>query len=597
MTSNLTPRRPAKMSDNEIRALNFAYEDWCARRMVGLTDVDPFEFFCADQFLKPYSMTDAEIISGLVDNGQDGGIDAFYFFLNRVLVDDNTFVDSRTAGEINLVIMQFKESDGFSPIDIDKMYFFTDDLLDIGKQPERYHTAYHEKLSKLIRVFKDKYDQLSGTEIKVTIEYYFITRNDTEPGRDAVESAENVCKRAKKHFRRADVKPFNFITGTRLYLQVQIRPLEKKLLPFFDYVESAEGYIGLVYLKEFYDFIKIDNGPPTVINERFLEENVRGYQIDTPVNLRIGETLGTIDSPEFWLLNNGITILTPLADPKRSKVLEINDPQIVNGLQTSRKIFDHYNKATQTRPDPDNRRIIVKVIQTDEPRTRDEVIRATNNQNKMPSEALISTYRVQRMIENHFHKNGFYYDRRKGHYKAMQMQAAQIISVPDLVQAVVSIIVARPDDARGRPLDYIKEPSKRWQVFGTTEDEELEGVATKKPLDLDVYLSCVKILRKIDEYFRRRRIDTTTRRNTRFYLARAASVAAFANAYFQPYHLVTFDVDGKLTDNLLDDCFRRVNRIYKSRGGDDDAAKSRKMSDSLSRSLIKTYSPPNRKRR
>ena len=37
-------------------------------------------------------MSDAEIISGLVDRSQDGGIDAFYFLLNRVLVNDNTII-------------------------------------------------------------------------------------------------------------------------------------------------------------------------------------------------------------------------------------------------------------------------------------------------------------------------------------------------------------------------------------------------------------------------------------------------------------------------------------------------------------------------
>jgi hypothetical protein len=78
------------MGANEIRALDRTYRDWCARRMVGLSGVDSFEFFCADQFLKQYSMSDAEIISGLVDGGQDGGIDGFYFLLNRVLVSDNT---------------------------------------------------------------------------------------------------------------------------------------------------------------------------------------------------------------------------------------------------------------------------------------------------------------------------------------------------------------------------------------------------------------------------------------------------------------------------------------------------------------------------
>ena len=101
----------------------------------------------------------------------------------------------------------------------------------------------------------------------------------------------------------------------------------------------------------------------------------------------------------------------------------------------------------------------------------------------MPAEALISTYTIQRQIEIYFREHGLFYDRRKGHYKAEGKPAALIVSVNDLVQAVVSIIVKRPDDARGRPRDYINVAVKRHKVFGTTEDEEPEYIRVS-PLDL-----------------------------------------------------------------------------------------------------------------
>ena len=582
------------MGANEIRALERTYRDWCARRMVGLSGVDPFEFFCADQFLKQYSMSDAEIISGLVDRSQDGGIDAFYFLLNRILVNDNTIIDPRASGTINLVIMQVKETAGFSPLEIDKMHWFTRDLLDLGRQPADYHTAYHETLADKMRIFKEKYDAMSGVEQRVIIDYYYVTKNDAEPVQDAIASADNVRAKAQELFRRADVRPFNFVTGTRLHTQTLIRPLESKQLTFEDWLESAEGWVGLVRLKEFYNFIKDDRQTPVIINERFLEENVRGYQMDTAVNESITETLESADSPEFWLLNNGITILTPFGDPRRGKTLEIHDPQIVNGLQTSQRIFDYYNDATTLYVNPDTRRILVKVIQTDDARTRDEIIRATNNQNKMPPEALISTYRIQRLIEDHFRDNALFYDRRKGYYKAREEPAAQIVTVIDLLQAVVAIIVKRPDDARGRPRDYINDAAKRRQVFGTTEDEEAEGVQPVAPYDTEIYLRCIQILRKVDDYLRRRGVDSITKRNVRFYMARCVAVAVNRNAYFPPHQLQRLDVEAKLTDALLADCYTRVHRLYQFGGGDDDYAKNKRMSDALSRSLVNAYSPPNK---
>lgn len=214
----------------------------------------------------------------------------------------------------------------------------------------------------------------------------------------------------------------------------------------------------------------------------------------------------------------------------------------------------------------------------------------------MPPEALISTYRIQRLIEDHFRDNGLLYDRRKGYYKARDEPAAQIVSVIELLQAVVSIIVKRPDDARGRPRDYIKEAARRRQVFGTTEDEEAEGVQPVPPYDTNIYLKCIRILRRVDDYLRRRGADSVTKRNLRFYMARCAAVAANGNAYFPPHELLRLDIDAQLADALLADCYTRVHRLYQHGGGDDDYAKNKRMSDALSRSLINAYSPPNRRR-
>jgi hypothetical protein len=263
------------MSDNEVLALKIRYGKWREKRMKGLQKVDPFEFFCADQFLKPYRMTDAEIIWGLVDDHRDGGVDAFHFILNGVSVDDNAIVDSRTRGEINLVIMQVKEEKGFSPIDVGKLFFFTDDLLNIGRPPNEYHTAYHERLLNLMRIFKDKYIQMSEETPQLIIDYYFVTGNDAEPVRDAVVAGERVCAKAKEWFKNADVRPFHFINATRLYAQTEIRPLKKKGLTFSQWFDSPEGWAGLVSLQNYFDFLKDESGEK--LNDDFLDENVRGY--------------------------------------------------------------------------------------------------------------------------------------------------------------------------------------------------------------------------------------------------------------------------------------------------------------------------------
>src|SRR5438105_3087911 len=105
----------ASMAANDVIALNANFATWQSERMPGLTGVDPFEYYCVEQFLKPFVVSDDEILSGLVSGGGDGGADAVYFFVNRRLVQEDTDLDSRGVHKIHILVIQVKESEGFSP--------------------------------------------------------------------------------------------------------------------------------------------------------------------------------------------------------------------------------------------------------------------------------------------------------------------------------------------------------------------------------------------------------------------------------------------------------------------------------------------------
>ena len=156
-------------------------------------------------------------------------------------------------------------------------------------------------------------------------------------------------------------------------------------------------------LSEFNLFLKNDRGER---NDSIFDDNVRGFQRETNVNESIQLTLSDQKSPEFWLLNNGVTVLSSKVQPKFNKNIEMTDPQIVNGLQTSRQIFSYY--ASQKTPNGDKRRILVRIITNDNEDVRDKVIRATNNQNPMPAEALFTTFRIHKQIENVFLTHSLY---------------------------------------------------------------------------------------------------------------------------------------------------------------------------------------------
>ena len=75
------------------------------------TENDYFEFFSAVQVLKNYNLSDNEIENGIVGNGNDGGCDSLYVFLNGELLSIDQ-IDNLSAAKgsiLKLIIIQSKK--------------------------------------------------------------------------------------------------------------------------------------------------------------------------------------------------------------------------------------------------------------------------------------------------------------------------------------------------------------------------------------------------------------------------------------------------------------------------------------------------------
>jgi hypothetical protein len=353
-------------------------------------------------------------------------------------------------------------------------------------------------------------------------------------------------------------------------------------------------------LRDFYTFLKGEDGE---FIERIFDDNVRGFQLDTRVNEAILSTLTTTEKvPEFWLLNNGITILSPDAESLGGKVFRITDPQIVNGLQSSRQIFNYYKSIENSISEKDRRRIVVRVIQSADEEVRESIIRATNNQNPMPAEALYTTTRTHKQLEKLFEAQGLYYERRKGYWRDKRKPLSKIISAIALVQAVVSVVKAEPDVAKGRPRDYINDAKRRFSIFGHDDYDESRPMSAEvsqlKPYDFAVYLRAWQIVKRIEKFLAlpQLKLDNEAKRNLLYYLACYAPRAIGRNAYGPPVELIAVDFAKLSDDYLRKECLQYVKRLYKRFGGNDEAGKNPKMAAAMKKYLIKKYSPPRKKK-
>ncbi len=534
------------MGKNEEVALEANFRGWQEKRFpTPPKDLNIFEYYCVEQFVRPFDISDSQLKSGLVGGSWDGGVDALFMFVNGELIDSESELDPKTANSVKLVILQVKEGEGFSPVAVDKLYWFADDLLDLTRKKAEYHSTYKPELITAMRLFKDKYGVIVGENPPLSVDFYYITKKDVEPNADCKSSAEKVKSVVKKHFSQAQCN-FQFVNAATLWAQVQTRPSKKKALRWAAQpLSTPEGQIGLVRLADYFAFITDSNGQ---LAERFFDSNVRGYWKTTTVNKQIAVTLNSASPPEFWLLNNGITILTERIDTTGEHLeIEVTDPQIVNGLQTSREVYNYF-QATAPAP-TDNRRLLVRLIKTTDIPVRDSVIRSTNSQNLMPEEALRATDAIHRQIETLFHRYNLFYDRRSGYYRDQNKPVNQIVSVVDLVQAMLSVVMKRPDEARGRPRDYIKKDEQYASVFG------------KDKYDLNLYLKSTQIVRAVEDYLDALNLQKVHRRNLPFYVCMYATCSKAGNAYASPNQILKIDLS-TFSPEFLRDCYDRVNKHY-----------------------------------
>jgi hypothetical protein len=143
---------------------------------------------------------------------------------------------------------------------------------------------------------------------------------------------------------------------------------------------------------------------------KLFARNIRGFLGGTGINQAMEATLS--ERPEyFWYFNNGITIVGSEAQEITQKgrtVLRVNNPQVINGQQTTRVL------AAQTEVSP-AASVLARVIQipgdVDGEDRFDElvsrIVEATNWQNQIRASDLVANDRRQVFIERELRKRGY----------------------------------------------------------------------------------------------------------------------------------------------------------------------------------------------
>ncbi|VWC86521.1 hypothetical protein BLA18112_03010 [Burkholderia lata] len=554
------------MANNDQVILDQILEEQRITRAPTSTKSDFFEQYTSEQVLKDYDLSDDEIEYGLTGGGHDGGIDAMYTFANGELVQedfDHSILKKNII--IDVAIIQSKTSNGFDESTINKLISATGHLFSLSTPLVTYSKIYNEGVLESVGNFRRLYTAIAGRFPILRFKYFYISRGESHNAHPNVKRKSDDLKSVVlNHFPHAEYE-FSFLGASDLLALARRQPTTSFELKFLESLTGSNGYIALVRLKDFIVFIRNENGQ---LRKNLFEANVRDYQGSNQVNDDMQSTLVSGGPEDFWWLNNGITVVASRA-VQGGKTLTIEDPQIVNGQQTSTEIF-HYFHANNT--EVDERCVMVRVIVANEPATRDKIIKATNSQTVIPAASLRATEKIHRDIQEFLMPFSIYYDRRKNSQKQLGRPTDKIISISLLAQAMMSIVLQRPDDARARPSSLIKKDEDYNLIFNST-------------LPIQIYLIAATIVKTAQSCLRSRDgLAPKDRNNLLFYTTMHASAVLAGVSAPTPDQLANIKIDS-ISDDIMNSSIIAAEEIYRELGANDQAAKGTQFLMALKKNL------------
>lgn len=519
-----------------------------------------FEYFSSSQILKDYDLSDDEIENGIVGSSGDGGCDSIYIFLNKnlVLPDQIDSIIPSKESKVEMVIIQSKRETSFKESAIQKWKDVSNNLLSLSNSLSDFTTRYNDDVRESFGFFRDLYTKLLRSRVKLEFKYIYVSYAE-ELHPNVKQQAEELKGLVCKLFPNAKVN-IEFVGAAELYDKYNTPAETIVNLPLAEVpiaLGKNKNYVGLVSLKDYYRFIVSEDN---ILRRKFFEANVRDYQGRNNVNSSIRETLETGQSEDFWWLNNGITILTSEAMLVNNRELQLTNPEIVNGLQTSNEIYLYF-KNNLNLLDSETRNVLVRIIVPDSEESRDNIIFATNNQTNIPKASLRVTDPIHLQIELYLKGRGLFYDRRKNYYKNQGKKPSEIIGVSFLGQCLINLFLKKPDYARARPSTIL------------TDDDSYNKLYIENQ-DLDVFYRCAVLGKKVQKNLKRTiQYTSAEKSDILFYLLYGVVANSIKKNNITIADIKHLDIDS-ITDDVISEVKDKIYNIYKENGGNGRVAKS-----------------------
>lgn len=533
-----------------------------------------FEYAAASRYMASYNLDDDEILLGIVGGSRDGGCDAVYILCNELLVGEDVDVEKaiKRSSKIEIIVIQSKKTPSFAEDVFLKWKDVSSDLLTFDNDITDFKNKYSPRLLEAFSRIREVISHAARKGATTNMKYVYIANADQ------VADGVRIQQESLPSYVESIVNAGLFtceceLVGADKLMEMWFPPDEAELLIRFSCayapVPKRQDVFGLVALDDYYSFLTDDNGR---LRGYLFEANIRDYEGKVEVNKAIRGTLESPQRQDFWWLNNGVTILASKAVQATGGEIRMEQPRIVNGLQTSYEIYNYLSEVTP--PEKDNRNVMVKILVPEDDETRNKVIMATNSQTKVKKTSLRATDPIHLQIEMYMKSQNLFYERRKNFYKNQGKKPEEIVSISFLAQCLMSTILLQPDQARARPSTLLSEDKKYNQLF-------------KKNGNLEAYLKAAQLGKKVNSRLTKVRpgLSRAQISDIRFYVVMGAAILLCQKVDISFGDLANMRVDS-LTDEDIGIAIDESLVVYERLGGTSRVAKSAIMANEVAKGIF-----------
>ena len=381
--------------------------------------------------------------------GKDGGIDGAFFV--------------EQGGYYTLMVFQCKNTLSLKPNQLDKFRHDVDDLFINGIS--KLHTE-------LLQPKINDYQQLTQKGFIIETKYYFVyagSNNDPNYGAnnqhyqayhkpneyeiwDSEAIYEKISQLIKAQAKRKDIKfVFNPQTSNIITSDRQGQGL---------YTYSVGNVRAANFRIEANELCKLVEQELAANNtyEFLFSDNIRSFLgFKVRPNQRMKETLTNPDSAIYFpLLNNGVTIICermeiPSTLQSGKYILPVHNPIIVNGLQTTRVIYEVFKEIRHKGIDGfQNVFVNVRLYETGDTEIVEKITDATNTQTPISYKDKVSNKDFNLYAKEVFANHGIAYITKRGEVFSNQLskQLKSTIESDTLLRFWYATFYEQPETAK-----------------------------------------------------------------------------------------------------------------------------------------------------